>query len=303
MKFSIIINRWAIFYFFIQNLSEWHFSNRKDYNILWREELGAFSIEEEIALGTFKKIRFKYKSSRTLFESAFFTAKNPWKDLRKSLPAEEYKTVKEIFDLFKNKFTPLWDKDVLLLIQWQKVLNKEINGPSLTNTITNILNILFNTSPPKKEVRVYVLFSTPNHTGGGANIDKNSISIEISRYALDGINHIVGVLWHETIHLLFQNDFFFPLVSKYFPKDQQTASLINESTVSALFPRGLLGIRLLNNKPPAILCPGLNKKQTIDILNLMKEYVDQEKHLDESYLEKILIILKIKNLIPSGIRF
>ena len=76
MKFSININKSANFYFFIQNLSEWHFSNRKDYNDLWRKELGKFSEEEATALKKFKEIRLQHKSAKTIFESIFCLAKS-----------------------------------------------------------------------------------------------------------------------------------------------------------------------------------------------------------------------------------
>ena len=47
------ILRYANLYFFIQNLSEWHLSNRKKHNKEWREEL-SFSAEVSSCIKEFK---------------------------------------------------------------------------------------------------------------------------------------------------------------------------------------------------------------------------------------------------------
>jgi len=83
MKFKFIISKWGNFYFFVQNLSEWHFSCRKNYNVLWQKELGILSPKEKKALKVFKKIRSNFPSGKTFFEQAFFTKKNPWNDIKK----------------------------------------------------------------------------------------------------------------------------------------------------------------------------------------------------------------------------
>lgn len=294
MKLEFKISKWANFYFFIQNLSEWHFSNRKDYNELWRKELGNFSLKEENALKRFKQIRLSYPSGKTFFEQSFSKEDDPWQKLKNNLEPDKYKIIKEIFDLFKNKFEILFKKDLPFLEQWQRELRKTANEKNLIENITKILSVLFNTFLSKEKVKIYLLFSASNHTGGGANINKQSISVEISRYPIEQTGQVLGIIWHEIIHLLFQNYFFFSLLLKHFPENPKMANLINEATISALFPGGILGIRLLKNKPAKILCPGLNTTQTVDILNLVKEYVDQNKHFNEIYLEKILAIIKVK---------
>jgi len=293
MKFSIIINKLANFYFFVQNLSEWHFSNQKDYNVLWRKELEQFSMDEEDALKQFKEIRLQYKQSRTYFEQAFFVAENPWKSLEKNLPQNEYAAVQKIFNLLENKFNLIYEKNLVLLNQWKEILQEKINDPALTESIADAISTLLNTTPSKSEVKIYLLFSAPNHTGGGANIDDESISLEVSQYSLDGANHAMGIIWHETIHLCFQNQYFFPLVLKQFPDDRQKADLINEITIGSLFPRGILGVRLLKNKPASRLMTKINSEQTIRVSNLTKEYISDQKSLDEKYIRAVAEILKI----------
>jgi hypothetical protein len=292
MKFNIIINKQANFYFFVQNLAEWHFSNRKDYNDLWRKELGKFSLKEEKALEKFREIRKRYRQSRTYFELAFFTTKNPWKFLERNLPTKEYKIVKEIFELFRNKFEKIYKKDLPLLKKWKKVLNKELNNQNFIKSVVKILSKLFNTSPVETNIDVYLLFSSVNGSGGGANINEKSITMEISRLPLDKLNHSLGIMWHEIIHLLFQNNYFYPLLIKQFA--QSPADLINEAVNASLFPKGILGIRLLNNESANRLMKNIDEEQTIKILNLTKEYIDNNRSFDLNYIKKIARILKIK---------
>ena len=67
MKFKFIISKWGNFAFFVQNLSNWHFSCRQNYNLLWEKELGKLSPEEKRALETFKKVRSRFPSVKTFF--------------------------------------------------------------------------------------------------------------------------------------------------------------------------------------------------------------------------------------------
>lgn len=292
IKFNIKISKWANFYFFIQNLSEWHFSNRKDYNLFWRKQLGAFSIQEEDALKKFKKIRLKYSQSKSCFEKAFFLSEDHFKELSKTLSVKECQIVKNTFFLLEDKFTFLYEKDLPLLNRWQEALVKVANNRKLTDTILVSLNTLYKTSIQKKEIYIYLLFSTKEHTGGSANIDNQSISIEISQYSLENINHALGIIWHEIIHMVFQNQYFYPLLVNYFSGKQSRIDFLNEAVTASLFPKGMLGIRLLRNKPANRLLSDINTKKTIEILNLTKKYLDQNKHFNKDYIKRLSLIIK-----------
>lgn len=292
IKFNIKISKWANFYFFIQNLSEWHFSCRKDYNLLWEKILGTFSIQEKDTLERFKEIRLKYPQSKSCFEKFFFLLEDPFEKLILTLSVEEYQAVKNTFSLLESKFNSLYEKELPLLNRWQELLDKAINNQELTDTILVFLNTLYKTSVQGEEINIYLLFSAVDHTGGGANVDNQSISIEISRYPLEDTGHVLGIVWHETIHLVFQNKYFYPLLTWYFQKDKQKASLINEVVTASLFPKGMLGIQLLKNNPAIRLLPDIDVKQTVDILNLTKEYLDKNKYFDEDYIKKLSLITK-----------
>lgn len=292
MKFGFIISKWANFYFFIQNLSEWHFSCRKNYNALWRKELGNLTIGEKQALKVFKKIRSKYKPAKTCFEKAFFTKTNPWKLLATSLNHQEYQNIQKVFIIFQNKFEKFYNKEYPLLERWQKLLERTANKKILNRKITKILDNLYKTKFADKNItiNVYLLPSTPDTTGGGANIDKKSISLEISRYPRKKNNHALGILWHETIHLEFEKQYFYPLISQKYSYLQKDKIFINEIAAASLFPKGILGQKLLKNKPGPLYLNNFHGQKD-GFFRVMKSYITQKKNLDTHYIENILFII------------
>ena len=290
MKFQFIISKWANFYFFVSNLSEWHFSARKNYNLTWKEGFGGLSTEEENALNKFKEFRQGYNSGKTFFEEAFFTTKNPFDILQKNLPESEYQIIKQVFNILEKKFDILYDKDLSLMKEWRKKLINEMSDYSM-DRIINILEKLYNTSTPKKEINIYILFSASQQTGGGSNINDKSITIELSHYPLEKINHILGIIWHEVIHLIYQDNFY-KLLLIYSLADQKVADFINELVATSLFPKGILGIRLLNANPAIKLLSQITETQTINIINLTKIYIDQNESFDNDFIKKLDIIIK-----------
>lgn len=290
MKFRFIISKQANFYFFVSNLSEWHFSCEKDYNILWQKELGKFSSEEIEALKKFKVIRAKYHSGKSLFERAFFTNKTPFLKLKKSLPANEYKVIEEVFKTMEKKFDSLYKKEFSLLKMWGKELDIKANNKILSNSIVKTLQNLFKTAPKINKINVYLLLSSNDQTGGGANIDNKSLSLEISRYPIEYINHAQSIIWHEVIHLLFQNEYFNPKLMEIL-KDRQKAKTVNEVVIASLFPRGILGEKFFKNSLADKLHSKVNPKQTEKILNLTEQLIASNKSFDDVYIKKLSIIL------------
>lgn len=291
MKFEFIISKWANFYFFVQNLSEWHFSNRKEYNILWRKELGDFSPEEENALKNFKEIRSDYPSGKTFFEQAFFKENDPWLKIENDLTADKYKILKNTFDLFKNKFEALYKNDLPFLEQWQQELEKKANEKSSTESISKILSVLYNVPLLEITISVYLLFSSPTRRGGGANIDGSSVSVETSRQSMSiaSVSQLIGLIWHETVHLCFEKNHFVALLEKKMPNNREAIYLIKELTVCALFPKGVLAINFLqiNKNKEESLHAKIPIQYNKQLLALAEIYVQENKPFDDLYIEKI----------------
>lgn len=279
------------FYFFVQNLSEWHFSNRKDYNELWRKELGKFSQQEEGALEDFRRIRSGYPESRSIFEKSFFTSEDPLENLREALPTEERNTIKEVFTTFSNKFEKLYRKDLPSLKEWEKQLSIKVNNAELVKKISNVLSALYNTPTPNTTINVYLLFSTPNHTGGGANIDGDCVTLEISRFPSNNVNHAISVIWHEVIHIVFEKQYFLPLIRDEFPDTQKKSMRINEIAAASLFPHGVLSKKFLGVTLGSYSYLSGVSGNSNQLLSIMEMYVSQNRALDSSYIKSVAEII------------
>lgn len=283
MKFSIIINKWANFYFFVQNLSEWHFSNRKSFNVLWKKELGPFVKKEKEALKRLKKLHLKYgfKQKLPYLGSFFYLSKDLWKVLGNQLTQRETAILKEIFLLFQAKFETLWQKDLPLLKQWQERLTREANNKALIRNIDQQLSIFYKAYSPK-HIGAYLLLA-PRGIGGTANPGGPNITLEISRFPLRKINIALGFIWHETIHAHYEKQFFLALLNKKFPRtqDKRLKKIIQEATVRAFFPFGILGKQLLKIEEPEDL-----PKYVRPLSRIIQGYLKSGQAVDLKYLKE-----------------
>jgi len=285
--FSIIINKSAIFYFFIQNLSEWHFSNRKDYNSLWHKELGQFSLQEESALKKLKEIHLKYPFGRLYLGRQFFLEESPWAILEQKLPREDFVNLKNIFSLLEKKFNDFYKKERTLLEKWQTTLQKELSNKNLITTVNITLGKLYSAPPLSEEIIIYLLPSSEKNSGGvGGIIDNRSINLEISRYPLEKFNHAIGIIFHEITHLYFEKQSFLPRVVKKYQDDPDAVNLVKEATNSSLFPNGALGIKFLNIKK-GLLNTKIPQEYTEKLLLLADRYVKEDRLFDDEYIETI----------------
>lgn len=292
MKFLFIINKWANFYFFVQNLSEWHFSFRKSYNQMWKKEFGSFSSQERNVLKKFKKIHLKYPFGKKYLGQPFFLRKNPWKTLEKQLSKRKITCLKNIFFIFQPKFEVLYKKDLPLLIKWRQELQKKVNNKFLINPINNTLATLYRVPLLRKEIKVYLLFSSPTTFGGGGSINNKTITLEISRYPLKKIKLAIGAIWHEVIHAYFEKYYFLPLLRRSFPKDQKAVNLVQEATVRMVFfPSGILGKRFLKLRVPISGVPKKHIRLFLKLRELIKKYIQKEKSFDKEYIEKAFSFL------------
>jgi len=287
MKFSIIINKSANFYFFIQNLSEWHFSNRKDYNVLWRKELGQFSSQEENALKQLKEIHSRYPFGKLYLGRQFFLEENPWAILEPKLSPEDFTNLENIFSSFKKKFDNFYSKELILLEKWQMTLQKKLDNENLITAINATLAKLYDAPPFSKDIIIHLLPSNENHSGGaGGIIDNRSINLEISRSPLERVSHAIGIIFHEITHLYFEKQSFLLRVNKKYLNNSDAVNLVKEATNSSLFPNGALGIKFLNIKD-GLLNAKIPSKYTGKLLILTNKYIGEGRQFDDEYIETI----------------
>jgi len=292
MKFNIIVKKWAIFYFFVQNLSEWHFSCIKEYNEEWLKELGSLTKNQIMLLEKFREIHLKYSFGNNFLGSHFYLRKKPIKSLKKSTTLQEAKIIRRVFSSMEKKFNLLYVKELPLLREWQNILEKKLKNHQKTKLIIKSLNKIYNVNNPKKGFNIFLLPSKKDITAGWGYIgDDKSMAIAISSQSLKNCNHTIAVIWHEAIHRFFEKEYFLPIVKGLFPDDQDAINLIKEVTVSSLFPNGLFGKKFLGIKAKS-LNRKLPNKYNESILGTINHYIKNGQHLDEKYIKKIYSITK-----------
>jgi hypothetical protein len=309
MNFEFKISKWANFYYFIHNLSEceWPWPYRKNNIILWKKELKTFSKKEKEALNNFKKIYKKYFLKKYLGKY-FFIKKDPWPILKKDLPEKDFSILKEIFEVWKPSFNKIYKKDIKSIKRWKKELEKRFEQQKeKTKLILKKLNALYNTSNKNKKIEVHLLLFNESKTksyfsgaGGerGRGLEgKNIILIELSRCALERIDYVIGIIWHELIHNSFSNKNLFLLIKKL-TKSKREAYKLEEMINRSLFPIGIMSIKILDTPLPLTLSRGhisnINSKQTIKILNLSDRYLKERKSFDSDYIKKLKKIIREK---------
>jgi len=293
MEFKFIISKWANFYFFLQNLSEWHYRVRKSYNILWRKELGQFSSkEEEESLRMFKEIHSRYSFGENYLANYFLVESgNPWIHMKNHVSSADLNSLQDIFNCFEKKFERLYQIDLPLFKKWEEKLAECLKDTGLNQKIIKSLGLLYNVLPPEKEVLIYLLFSSEHESGGRFQPDRDCITVELSRIPISRINHIVGIVWHELIHLYFDRVNFIPLLSKK-TKDEKTIHLLKEIAAGSLLPDGILGMKFLSASPPRQLSSEIRPELTSNVLKIATQYLDGNRSFDENYIDQILNILK-----------
>jgi hypothetical protein len=103
LKFLLKISRYGNLYFFIQNLSEWHISNRKEYNEVWHKEL-SFPSEADSCLQAFKKIHEQYSFGEKYLGRLFFMHDDPWPEVELMVGKNDTTNIKNIFTTLEPYF-------------------------------------------------------------------------------------------------------------------------------------------------------------------------------------------------------
>lgn len=294
IKFNVRVSKIANHYFFIQNLSEWHSRNKRKSNRYWIRQYGSLSRNEKFALRSFKKLRRRYPSTRSIFDRAFFSTTLPWETLKNKLSKKEFDQMKNIFHLFNPRFETLYSNQKHRLFLWKKKLGQSLDRSSTTPSIIQILNQLYSTRVSKEKVTIYLIFSSPLEVGGGANIDDRSLSLEISSLPLTESKRVESIVWHEMIHLCFEREHFIPLLIKTFGEKSSFVHHYLELMASSLFPNGLLGHRFFQSYSSGRLSSILNKKFNNQLLDIVNQTMASNKTFDRIFIHKIKhLLLKI----------
>ncbi|MBI2086557.1 MAG: hypothetical protein HYT69_00035 [Candidatus Zambryskibacteria bacterium] len=289
--FTPKIIRYANLYFFIQNLSEWHFSNRKSHNETWRNELH-FSAEAESCLDEFKKIHQQYSFGDKYLGRPFFLYKDPWPTVELLVGKNDSAKIKNIFATLESYFNTIYVKDEVMLKKWGTIIAKPefvTSAYYINNTLANF----YGCAPYNENCIIYLLLSTEKRNGGTAGtISDNAVTLELSRTSIKLEEHMFNVLWHELIHLYFRNCLFYPLLEKCTGSNRNAMGKIDELVASSLLPNGLLKHNTLSSVEesgtPGYFNARINsEKKIINVQKLIYPYLQQKKTLDINLVQKL----------------
>lgn len=280
MQFKFIISKWANFYFFIQNLSEWHFSCRPIYNQEWLKQTGPLIEKEKTALNNFREIiknyGFSYKKggkSKYLGQIFFLNSeKKIWKKLKKFVSSSEFKKLREIFEIFEPRFNKIWDRysNNLRRVEIFKKRLQRKNWKKLWKD----LEIVLGGKKKIRKINIIVILAPLGHqetASGSANIGTKHITLELpdlkeNTWQLD---YSIGILAHEIGHILFRMNGGEKMIEKMMKQSKlpgkikhfnfSVSGAIRELIIESFVPKGCLGQIYSDYKLAPMLLANLDK--------------------------------------------
>lgn len=245
MKFVFKISKLDNFYFFVSNLTEFHFSCRPHFNKDWIEATGKLSQEEKLAIKKirpiFKKYGFIFKKNKSIYLGKYFYCSeemDKWNVLKKYVSAEEYKKLLDGFKVFESRFNKLYRED--LLQNWKFSLEKELSGEKFI-TLFDFAKHFFGAKKSDDILNIHLLMS-PSLTwsaSGGANLGDGDITLEVPIFNTtnEQVELAACILVHEVSHLWFEKNPNYKIIKKFSGKNfDLTKEIIVESVSPSGFP-------------------------------------------------------------------
>lgn len=314
MTIKFRISEKANFWHFMSNLFNWHDSVRLYYKDYWLGQTGTLTKREEGYLEKlgdfFKKYNYgkKYWGQTLLLEND-----NIWEKARQNFTKSELTLLKKIFEIFYPRFKKIWEIDQYLLRVW-KVKLERTSKKFITKLLIDDLNSFFNIDLREIKVTIILLLCDKRFdpVGGGANLGKGYVALELSRADYDAIRPAWLIFWHELTHNLWEEDSFIYQQLRRNLSDQIKAEglegkilhipvsrIINEAVVDSLFPKGYLAKKHFNFPIDTIFqrfTDGKTKKFNIEdwhyyfafyLKDIAKDYIEKSRPLDSDFFEEI----------------
>ncbi|KKQ18580.1 MAG: hypothetical protein US31_C0003G0009 [Berkelbacteria bacterium GW2011_GWA1_36_9] len=243
MKFVFKISRLDNLYFFISNLTEFHFSCRKHFNKDWVSTTGQLSQKEKRAINgikpIFKKYGFIVKNNKSLYLGRYFYClddQDKWNSLKKYLLMPEYEKMFNGFGALENRFDKIYNEN--LIKNWKLALEKELSGERFSK-LFDFAKKFFNANETGSVLNVHLLMS-PSMTwsaSGGANLGNNDITLEVpvSNLTDEHIELAAGILLHELSHIWFEES---PNCAVAKRLSGKNFSLVKELIIESISPFG-----------------------------------------------------------------
>lgn len=283
MRFKVKSNKTSQFFFYLSNLSNWHFSCRPEYNKVWLKKVGPLNYEEKNILKklvpVFKKYGFDDKKTNHFLGKVFidFPEKEIWKRVKILVNENEFKILKSAFAVFKDKLDILWKKDADLLKKLTKEIKRKLKNDDRIKKIIQAIETFFGNKIENITIHIFVIPDI-NIIGGGANTKQRVITLELSNKK--SVDDGILVALHEVAHHLFY----------------QTTLKLSKGNISKKEVRQLLKIPLfqeqgLSSGWEELIILSLLPDGVLKTLFMNKSIATEQKKLDiksRSDLEKFL---------------
>lgn len=325
MKYAITISRQANFFFFVANLTAWHFSCQPAYNTVWLKRTGQLTKRERQLLGQFGRLMRKYAfgspDGHQHYLGYFFQAileAQTWPALQQQVTRSEYLLIKKVFEAFQKRFNRLWLAEYRRLRQARQVLLAEARH-SRTRRIIHDLAILFPRARPRPTLTIVLLMrpaGLPCQVGGGnANLGSEWIVLEagdLTSRSTCRRKKMRGILYHELVHAQYARPYYEQQLKRFLASQKSSLTharptpspwvWLNEGLVSSLLPQGCLGQKYLGTTltqnyhrdvVPALRDSG-QRSLTIwrtfaayHLATTLQQYLKQQRPIDRDFFTKL----------------
>ncbi len=243
MKFIFKTSRLDNLYFFVSNLTEFHFSCRKHFNIDWVSATGQLNQKEKKIIKNIKPIFEKYgfsaENNKSFYLGKYFYCpddKEKFDSLKKYLLPEEYKIISDSFSLFESRFNKIYNEK--LLENWKFALEKELSSEKFLK-LFNFAQQFFNAKKLNSVLNVHLLMSPSMawSASGNANLGDRDITLEVPVLNLteEQIELAVCILLHELSHIWFEKNSNYKITQRIFGNN---FPMVKELLIDSISPLG-----------------------------------------------------------------
>lgn len=291
---------------FISNLACWHFSCRKFYNEFWLQKTGSLTQKEKEVLEIASVLFRKYSFGEKYWGKIFIRNSDDivWQKAREFF-GKDFVHFKQVFETFEPRFQKLWKDDQVQLENWAHRLNTIqflLSPPGLIDDI----NYFFGSINNVLNMEVLLLINTPTNSASGSSVlGSRMVTLEISRTPFRFLRPVISVLWHETVHNIWQTDSYWKYLKKFLNKKSvappvegvSLMELVNEAITESLFPHGYLankyfGFPSQEYFEAELSSPEVNKKElkywrdfsANKLFPIVRDYIEHKKHINEEFI-------------------
>lgn len=315
MKFDIKYSKISNLYSFISNLSQWNelvcIPQRKK---KWLKKTGKLTLIEKKTLKKFCQIFQKTKFNLEII-FLFGETKKIWQTLVKKIGRRKTLEIQKILKILENKFKLIWPIENKKL----KVIARSFRGKisrinSNLKIIQKVCGLTYKQLPKKVKLRLFL--SSNDREDCQSWYFNETIILECSGWPVKKLDYLINnIFLHECFHLFFQkNKKLFSkskiivrknrkLIDKVGLKNWPAEVIFQEALISSFLPEGYLAEKFLKINSIKLARQKLAKKKldkfsrlrffcALNLYPLSKKYVEQNKPLDEFYLEKVIDCLK-----------